>query len=335
MTGRKGYDLSNLCKRTRPCTRGPIQAPLQKEPAASNGSDFSSSVLDSSTPRSLSSTNSHGSQSFAHSHITNPHSPLDFQAPRETPQYPRRLSPGYTKTSGQYTLYNQHTGRGWRHVTPDSHIDPYLPQHDMTSSSHGSNIDRGCEPEIAARPNGKNLAGRGGDFNDLGLSVPPAGCKIGNRYRSRTVNTVYGEADHNLDLNIGFNVNSVASIVNKNISISSPYHKRTVYSLSTHKNARRISKKERRVVSRYGAAWSLNTIGGFLAPPSTTLFPFHRRVRRLRRHPISDIITSTTMNSSFEANQTARSLGSQHPESKLTPKITLTAPSDDEDHICP
>ncbi|KAI2780075.1 hypothetical protein F4815DRAFT_158456 [Daldinia loculata] len=98
MPSRRGYDLSNLCRKSRQYGRG------------------STHRSDSPLDTTLVINNAQGNDE--NSYVTNtqsqiPHSPHEQQSQQSQES---RLSPGYTRSSGQYTLYNEQTGRGWKRV---------------------------------------------------------------------------------------------------------------------------------------------------------------------------------------------------------------------------
>ncbi|KAI1654325.1 hypothetical protein F4813DRAFT_213378 [Daldinia decipiens] len=95
MPHRQGYDLSNLCKKSRQYGRGPTE---QKD-----------SPLD--TTLVINNTQGNGESNYAMATQSQiPHSQ------HEQHEQQSRLSPGYTRSSGEYTLYNEHTGRGWKRI---------------------------------------------------------------------------------------------------------------------------------------------------------------------------------------------------------------------------
>ncbi|KAI2471584.1 hypothetical protein F4781DRAFT_429271 [Annulohypoxylon bovei var. microspora] len=141
MPCRKGYDLSNLSKENRPRARGPIQPQPQEGPAISSNNNtsplstfsqpfLSDSSIPSSSPDSIINTyGDRGTSSNDNTTVINnsDDGSIQYSTPEQhhiskiNSQQPLRLSPGYTKTSGEYALYNQHTGRGWRQSNQGAH----------------------------------------------------------------------------------------------------------------------------------------------------------------------------------------------------------------------
>ncbi|KAI1210203.1 uncharacterized protein F4807DRAFT_467321 [Annulohypoxylon truncatum] len=364
MSGRKGYDLSNLCMETRPRTRGPVHLHLQG-PTISNDNGKPSSVSqspflsDSSIPSSFNNNaavnNSNVSNQYPIHPHTNSHTPLEqHHVSGENPQQPLRLSPGYTKTFGQYTLYNQQTGRGWRRVPRGTDCTSDLTQHNPTHSSHksvtngSSKMEKAVGSDVIALAHSHNIA------DTMNLSTPLAGYKTEgmldadiNKATDANVNLASTGTNRSASQNMEFDVNShinfdidsaVAAAMNSSIHASLGHSKGITNPPSTHHNARgrlrldrparRASRKILRSSSRRGITLSPTIVGGFLAPPSTSPSLLHSRSSRLPSHPESNLL-SPAISSALN-----KGTADSHPDSpppRSTPQITLTAPSDDED----
>ncbi|KAI1456053.1 hypothetical protein F4805DRAFT_476319 [Annulohypoxylon moriforme] len=340
MSGRKGYDLSNLSKETRPRTRGPIQGgPTSSDNNTASSSIYQPSFLpDSSIPSSPlsnnttdsynnddSTTNNINNTAAANSGNDNNQYPITSRSPskqrhfpEEKPQQPLRLSPGYTRTSGQYTLYNVQTGRGWRRANPD------------TDEALNSQV---TSPAGITQESQRDMA-----YSNQGL-VDDDSRKAELNVDLDAKSEEKDDTDDGVDSFIDFDINSKIdqpppAAVNVGVRGSLDYIRPITYDpLSFHHNARgrhrldpqaRRARHQRIARERHRTMVSQTVVGGFLAPPNT----HSRRGRRLPRHPQPDIfspIASSALNNST-ANQC---LGS--PQLGPTPQITLTVPSDDED----
>ncbi|KAI0886851.1 uncharacterized protein GGS22DRAFT_186926 [Annulohypoxylon maeteangense] len=336
MSGRKGYDLSHLCKETRSRTREPIQSHLQEgqTQTPSNSNSTSSFISQSSSPL----------DSSIQSQIPVSGVPLEqHDVSRDNPQQPLRLSPGYITTSGQYTLYNQHTGRGWRRAgraTDHASQAIHQPQHDLTRPSQRTINTSSGKMETTIDAKDDALANHNHIADTLDLNIPLLECKIGCEAEVKT------EENSLINFNVNSNINpTFTTAANSSTHGGLEYTRpKTINLLFTarhnargqHRHDRPATSASRKVLhslARRRAITSPTIVGGFLAPPSMLPIPHPhpRRSRRLPSHPTPDVFTpATRLAPGEDIDKADQCLGSPRP--KPTPQITLTAPSDDENN---